>query len=204
MQVRRHLTHLTNDELRKTLERMYVDEKRSSSSVSKELGVSREFVNRWLDNFDIPRRTLSDELKLRHERMTPEERKALAHKANEAVRGSTRTVEEKVYRAVTVSENAVMSHHEKTFAHALIDADLYDFIFSYPVHIYNIDFAFPLQKIAVEVDGGNWHTSPRKQTQDNKKEAFLTSEGWTIVRWSTAPHLIGRLPDVIALLKTRL
>lgn len=55
----------------------------------------------------------------------------------------------------------------------------------YAVYRYNIDLAFPDQKLAVEIDGGNWHTSPVHQKKDNKKESYLTSQGWTVLRVGT-------------------
>jgi very-short-patch-repair endonuclease len=183
---RKYFPELSDEDLRKLIYQMHITDEKSVNMMSKELGVARDTIYRWMAYFGIEPRNVSESARIRMKYMTSEERKQLASKAHEAVRGSKRvqTITERIHRASKASDAARMSKHEKTFAHMLIDADLYDFIFSYPLGIYNIDFAFPAQKVAIEVDGGNWHTTPRKMEQDSKKEAFLTSEGWTIYRWS--------------------
>lgn len=202
---RKYFPELSDKQLKTKLLHMHTIEKMSVNMMAKELAVSRDTVYRWCEYFDIKTRDASESMKVRHSKMTPEERKQLARKAHEASRNSKRhdNFTTKIARASTVSERAVMSEHERTFAIHLLDNQLYDFIYSYPYGIFNIDFAFPAHKIAVEVDGGNWHSTKRKQAQDLKKEEFLISEGWTLLRWSTAPHLVGKLPDVIALLRKR-
>jgi very-short-patch-repair endonuclease len=194
------LLQYTDEQLRDLLYRMHHKELMSVLAMSKELEVSRDTLNKWMVHFGVDFRSGSDANKVRFSKMTEDQRKKLTEKANKAARGRTHSIEEKARRAVAVSGKAYMSEHEKTFAHMLIDADVYDFIFSYPLGIYNIDFAFPTQKVAVEVDGGNWHASERKRKQDDKKEAFLTSEGWTIYRWSNLDPSSSRI-ELIALLK---
>lgn len=47
---------------------------------------------------------------------------------------------------------------------------------------YKIDIANPLRKIGIEVDG-NSHCLLSRQAQDRKKEKFLLSLGWKIIRF---------------------
>jgi site-specific DNA-cytosine methylase/very-short-patch-repair endonuclease len=68
---------------------------------------------------------------------------------------------------------------EAAIADVLTDVDLER---QYPVGPYSVDLAIPHLKIAVEVDGGCWHQTSRKQDQDIVKEAYLHDEGWTVVR----------------------
>jgi very-short-patch-repair endonuclease len=185
MKIRKHLAHLNDAELEELLTRLYVTEEKSLLAISEELGVSREFVSRWLTNFNVPLRSASSVMKLRHSNMTSEERKALASKAHEAVRGSNRFTHSNLIRSMTVNRKAKMSKWEKWFAKWLIDADMFDFVFSFPIDVFNIDFAFPEHKIAIEIDGGSWHTTDRKRAQDTKKDEFLTSEGWRVYRVPT-------------------
>lgn len=54
----------------------------------------------------------------------------------------------------------------------------------YAIDIFNVDFAIPDAKLAIEIDGGNWHIDhPRKIAQDTKKQSFLTEAQWTILRF---------------------
>jgi len=48
---------------------------------------------------------------------------------------------------------------------------------------YKIDIAHPGAKIAVEVDGAS-HAALTRQQQDRKKEAFLQSIGWRVLRFT--------------------
>ncbi|WP_352401994.1 DUF559 domain-containing protein [Synergistes jonesii] len=52
----------------------------------------------------------------------------------------------------------------------------------YPTH-YKIDIAIPAHMLAIEVDGRN-HGAIRVKEQDKKKEKFLKSKGWTLLRFS--------------------
>lgn len=53
---------------------------------------------------------------------------------------------------------------------------------------YNIDFAFPEVKLAVEWDP-RWHNSPIKRPVDRRRERRLTALGWTVL------HLDSRTSD---------
>ena len=46
---------------------------------------------------------------------------------------------------------------------------------------YILDFAIPDLKIDIEVDGENWH--PEGNSRDRKRNWFLRSKGWTILRF---------------------
>ena len=48
---------------------------------------------------------------------------------------------------------------------------------------YKIDVGNSLLKIGVEVDGSS-HSTKERQSQDQKKESFLNSIGWTVLRFS--------------------
>lgn len=47
--------------------------------------------------------------------------------------------------------------------------------------VFNIDFAFPDIKLAVELDS-TWHNSESKAPTDERKEAALSSAGWSLLR----------------------
>lgn len=53
------------------------------------------------------------------------------------------------------------------------------FYMQFPVGPYFIDFADPIRKIGIEVDGKEWHLD---KDADEKRENALNSMGWVIVR----------------------
>ena len=64
----------------------------------------------------------------------------------------------------------------------------------YPSH-YKIDIAIPTEMIAIEVDGMS-HTSLIKKAQDVKKENFLKSKGWIVLRFSNA-EILGNVMSCV-------
>lgn len=46
-----------------------------------------------------------------------------------------------------------------------------------------IDFAFPEQMIALEIDGKTYHDTPSRHQKDNEKTFELQRKGWTVLRW---------------------
>jgi len=80
--------------------------------------------------------------------------------------------------------NKVMSKYE-TILNALLANKGIACIPQFAVDIFNIDLAIPDRKLAIEVDGGNWHHNhPRKLAQDKTKTEYLESVGWTVLRFS--------------------
>ena len=49
---------------------------------------------------------------------------------------------------------------------------------------YRIDLAFENQKLAIECDGKPYHSSPNAKARDKRKDAYLRSQGWKILRFS--------------------
>lgn len=63
-----------------------------------------------------------------------------------------------------------------------------------PSH-YKIDVAEPVLKVAVEIDGEG-HKAKRVQDADRRKTAFLTEQGWTVLRF-TNREVLTNLPQVL-------
>jgi very-short-patch-repair endonuclease len=60
-----------------------------------------------------------------------------------------------------------------------------DFATQYPIrHSFILDFAFPAKKIAVEVDGKKWHSSPEARKRDAFKNQVLKRQGWKVIRFT--------------------
>ncbi|AWN24012.1 hypothetical protein DKM44_12860 [Deinococcus irradiatisoli] len=89
-------------------------------------------------------------------------------------------------------EHVRESQLERGFADKLRGAGLI-FETQFKFQGFAIDIAFPALKVAVEVDGDYWHSFPKAQARDKKKDALLTAEGWRVLR--LPEHLIKRDPD---------
>ncbi len=67
----------------------------------------------------------------------------------------------------------------------------------YRVEGYELDVAFPAARVAIEVDGWAWHTSPERFRADRQRQNALVLAGWTVLRF-TWHDLTSRPGDVIA------
>lgn len=58
-----------------------------------------------------------------------------------------------------------------------------EYVSQYPTHSgFVIDFVILDQKIAIEVDGTNWHSSKEAKKRDRFKDYQLGREGWLVIR----------------------
>ena len=76
----------------------------------------------------------------------------------------------------------------------------------HPTRKWKFDFAFPEQKIAVEVEGGIWrsgrHTRPGGFEADTEKYNTAVKMGWRVLRYSTAQVLYGTaINDVLEMFR---
>lgn len=117
--------------------------------------------------------------------LPPEQRAALMHNATAVIRGSKRGHDDLCKRARTKQDRATLSDDEREILDALHAADLTP-VPHYAFDKYNIDFAFPAAMVAIEYQGGNWHNTPLKREQDERKAVFLRDAGWTLL---TFPRL---------------
>lgn len=68
---------------------------------------------------------------------------------------------------------------------------------------WHVDFAWPLQRLAVEFDGFDFHSSPEDLAQDRKKRAALIERGWTVLSIVGADvrqrpwELVSRIGDLL-------
>jgi len=53
-----------------------------------------------------------------------------------------------------------------------------------------VDLADPIRRIALEADGGRWHTTRRARLRDLERQELLESLGWTVIRftWDEVVH----------------
>jgi very-short-patch-repair endonuclease len=49
---------------------------------------------------------------------------------------------------------------------------------------YRADFAFPQEKIIVEADGKQWHSTPKQKRSDKRRQRWLEKDGWKVLRFT--------------------
>jgi predicted transcriptional regulator of viral defense system len=58
-----------------------------------------------------------------------------------------------------------------------------------------VDLAYPAQRIAIEIDGYRWHSSPASKLADERRQNRLVLAGWTVLRFSADE--VRRRPDEV-------
>jgi len=61
---------------------------------------------------------------------------------------------------------------------------LWGLVAQYPVGRYRIDFALPRLKLAVELDGHDYHKTKEQRTHDAKRDRALGADGWSVLRFT--------------------
>jgi very-short-patch-repair endonuclease len=73
----------------------------------------------------------------------------------------------------------------------------YHFRRQHPVGLYVLDFACALAKLAVEVDGET-HGSDGEVRRDARRDAYLRSRGWHVLRvWNADVYAVERVVEII-------
>lgn len=171
---------------KKTLHSLHWEENLPVKAIAERLGVSRDTIYRYMKKWDIPWRSIREDNKRRYKTMSLAERKLQTKSANIARRGSTASPEELRNNAKARENNfKLMSKWERVFFNALPPSLQHVTVYNYAIDKFNVDFAIPALKLAIEIHGGNWHDSPRKREQDLAKRAHLQEQGWLLKEiWS--------------------
>ena len=168
------------------LHKLHWEELLPVRTIALKYGVSPDMIRQRMRYYEIPIRTISEDNKRRYASMTPEEIKSQTLFANSARRGSKASAETLILRAKANEGNLpLMSNHEKDFYNSLTPTIQEKLVFNFAIDKFNIDFTNPERKLAIEIHGGNWHSSPRKRKQDSAKREYLENHGWTLIEiWS--------------------
>ena len=161
-------------------------------SLAQAFGVSRQCIKLRLKKSGIQRRTPSEARRLTVQSSTPEQRSAQAKAAHDAVRGMTRSFEQKCKNAQTRQEKQLgVSPAEQLLQRWLVDRGI-DSTAQYALGPYNIDLAF--DHIAVEVYGGGWHGNGRHLARAAERRYYIASQGWSLIiiwldtrKWPLSP-----------------
>lgn len=75
-------------------------------------------------------------------------------------------------------EQSFWRSHQKLRQHALAGL-----VRQYKVGPYRLDFALPYKKVGIELDGHLTHSSPGAIADDRRRQRWLESQGWYIIRF---------------------
>lgn len=127
--------------------------------------------------------------------LEPHQRAALMTKATDAIRGSKRTHYDLCKRARTKQDRAKLSKDETAILAALHAANLRP-IPEYAIDKFNVDFAFPDERLAVEYNGGNWHNTPKKRSEDDAKALYLRANGWNVLVFNSSTNVADMVKHI--------
>lgn len=162
--------------------RLYGKEGISENRLAKRYGVDRSVISRVIREADVHRRGQSEAEVLKWIQMTPEQRKHQVEAVHNAIRGRRKTRDFLRKRAKGIQRKARLSSLEKSFLEVFDEYGI-KVVPQYAIDIFNVDFAIPEIKLAIEIDGGGWHQSEPKIHQDRKKKGFLSFHGWYLIRF---------------------
>lgn len=75
----------------------------------------------------------------------------------------------------------------------------YQYKLQQKVGIYRLDFAFPKWEVALEIDGFDYHTSPKQKARDRLRDEYISEvEGWKVER---VPGWFAHRHPTLAVLK---
>jgi very-short-patch-repair endonuclease len=82
-----------------------------------------------------------------------------------------------------LNHSSKKSYPEIIFENALKSSGITGWEYNYQNGIYSYDFAWPKQKLDVEIDGGT-HLTDKVKRIDNRRDKFSKSQGWTVLRFT--------------------
>ncbi|MGH3513950.1 MAG: DUF559 domain-containing protein [Pseudonocardiaceae bacterium] len=104
---------------------------------------------------------------------------------------------------LAVAADRAASHAERVLVRLLRDAGITGWELAYPVPGYVIDLAFPVQRVAIEVDGWAWHVTADRFVDDRRRQNALVNEQWAVLRF-TWHDLVARPAGVVEEIRSAL
>ena len=176
-----HISQITGKPAGISLYELYHTKQMTILGMSKYLKLARSSIETALKRHNIPKRNYDHSAYMKEwYKKHPEAGAILTKQAHRAAKGYRRSDDALINRALSVQEKAKLSKLEKFILEYFNNNGLFP-IPLYAIYKFNIDLAFPEHKLAVEIHGGNFHTTPKKIKQDMAKEEYLKSIGWNIV-----------------------
>jgi very-short-patch-repair endonuclease len=92
-----------------------------------------------------------------------------------------------MHRLLVAAADRADSAAERLLVTLLRGAGISGWVLGYPFGPYRIDLAFPVERVAIEVDGWAWHVDAARFRTDRRKGNALTRDGWDLLRfpWHT-------------------
>lgn len=90
----------------------------------------------------------------------------------------------KAGRMLTAAADGAGSVAERLLVTILRRAGITGWLLGHPFGPYTIDLAFPVPRVAVEVDGWAWHVDVDRFRTDRRKGNELVEAGWTLLRFT--------------------
>ena len=100
-------------------------------------------------------------------------------------------------RLVAAAADRADSAAERIVKRLLREAGITGWVVGHRFGPHLIDLAFPVARVAIEVDGWAWHVDVERFRADRRKGNALTRAGWTLLRF-TWHDLVSRPTEVVA------
>jgi very-short-patch-repair endonuclease len=88
-----------------------------------------------------------------------------------------------MHRMLVAAADRADSAAERLLVRLLREAGIGGWVLGYPFGPYRIDLAFPVERVAVEVDGWAWHVDAERFRTDRRKGNALTRGSWDLLRF---------------------
>lgn len=163
----------------------------SSVTIGQSVGLHSLSIRRNFRKFGLSVKTHTEARLDDARKVGKEVRSIRAKGSHDAIRGKRKDHNYHIKRSLGVQNNPKWSKYE-------IEAAKYlprGFIHEIAIDGYNFDFGYSNQKIAIEIDGGDWHNSERKRKVDIRKNELLKNLGWQLIRIKTKN--ISKIEDQI-------
>jgi very-short-patch-repair endonuclease len=113
-----------------------------------------------------------------------------AHHRNLSRRGSTAAG-----RLLAAASDRAASTAERAMITLLRSAGIAGWHLHYRDSGYELDFAFPARRVAIEVDGWAWHSDAGTFRRDRRRQNAVVLAGWTVLRFTW--HDLTHSPDQV-------
>jgi very-short-patch-repair endonuclease len=169
------------------------DSGESVKGIADRLGVSRPVIIRRLNEIGIQPRTSSEAMYIRMANTSPEGRLRLAQAAHAAVRGKPKTFEQKCKNAASRElRGGFDSAYESAMFHWLTERGL-TITPQKAIGPYNVDLAIDESRIAVEIFGGNWHSTGHHAARFRHRTDYILGQDWIPVYIWASTGWAGKL-----------
>ena len=157
------------------LRRRYVQDRASLREIEQELGLgdNGRRMRRFMARYNISARSKAEVVKVQHEKDPSRGQQFSLWLSSEEARKRS---------ALTRQRRPKLSGLEGAALSMLRSIGL-DPIPQYAVGVHNIDLALPAIKVAIEINGGEWHERAQRKREDDHRDDVLRQQGWSIHRF---------------------